>query len=137
MAHNDLAYCSEWGHNRVLEHKATSVPLNLILPVLTKPEIVEQAVAGVLSGQISLSMSNVEAVLVLANAVGFVSLEMACVDYLCVQAQRMTVDVESLQPSEEVVGLYLYSQNIKGPSGHVASVHTLLCAHKSTIYQIL
>ncbi len=46
------------------------MPLSLILPVLTKPEIVEQAVAGVLSGQISLSMSNVEAVLVLANAVG-------------------------------------------------------------------
>ncbi len=42
----------------------------LVLPVLTKPEIVEQAVAGVLSGQISLSLSNVEAVLVLANAVG-------------------------------------------------------------------
>ncbi len=42
----------------------------LLLPVLTKPEIVEQSVAGVLSGQISLSMSNVEAILVLANAVG-------------------------------------------------------------------
>ena len=46
------------------------MPLSLILPVLTKPEIVAQAVAGVLSGQISLSMSNVEPVLVLANAVG-------------------------------------------------------------------
>jgi len=53
-----------------LEHKATAVPLNLILLVLTKPEIVKQAVAGVLSGQISLSMSNVEAVLVFGNAVG-------------------------------------------------------------------
>ena len=42
----------------------------LVLPVLTKPEVVEQAVGGILSGQISLSMSNVEAVLVLANAVG-------------------------------------------------------------------
>ena len=46
------------------------MPVNLVLPVLTKPEIVEQAVAGVLSGQISLSMSNEEAILVLANAVG-------------------------------------------------------------------
>ncbi len=46
------------------------MPVTLVLPVLTKPEIVEQAVAGVLSGQISLSMSNVEAILVLANAVG-------------------------------------------------------------------
>ena len=46
------------------------MPMTLVLPVLTKPEIVEQAVAGVLSGQISLSMSNVEAILVLANAVG-------------------------------------------------------------------
>ena len=42
----------------------------LVLPVLTKPEVVEQAVAGILSGQIRLLMSNVEAVLVLANAVG-------------------------------------------------------------------
>ncbi len=58
------------GHNRVLEHEATAVPVILVLPVLTKPEIVEQAVAGVLSGQISLSMSNEEAILVLANAVG-------------------------------------------------------------------
>lgn len=92
MAHNDLAYCSKWGHNRVLEHEATAVPVVLVLPVLTKQEFVEQAVAGVLSGQISLSMSNVEAVLVLANAVGFVSLETACIDYLCVQAQKMTGD---------------------------------------------
>jgi len=53
-----------------LERKATLVPIILVLPVLTKPEVVEQAVAGILSGQISLSMSNVEAVLVLANAVG-------------------------------------------------------------------
>ena len=58
------------GSQQGLEHKATAVPMFLVLPVLTKPEIVEQAVAGILSGQISLSMSNVEAVLVLANAVG-------------------------------------------------------------------
>ncbi len=62
-------FCSKWGHNRVFEYEATAVPVSLVLPVLTKPEIVEQAVAGILSGQISLSMSNVEAVLVLANAV--------------------------------------------------------------------
>ncbi|KAL0033575.1 hypothetical protein WJX79_004573 [Trebouxia sp. C0005] len=42
--------------------------------------------------RISLSMSNVEAVLVLANAVGFASLETACTDYLHVQAQKMTGD---------------------------------------------
>ena len=53
-----------------MAHQSTAVPFNLILPVLTKPEIVQQAVAGVLSGQISLSMSSVEALLVLANAVG-------------------------------------------------------------------
>ncbi|KAL0034845.1 hypothetical protein WJX77_009549 [Trebouxia sp. C0004] len=78
------------GHNRVLEHTATVVPVILVLPVL--PEIVEKAVAGVLSGQISLSMSNAKAVLFLANAVGFVALETACTDYLCVQAQQMTSD---------------------------------------------
>lgn len=94
MAYNDLAYCrhvcclvlpslaqvcstlkswaccSKWGHNRVLEHKNNGSPLELILPVLTSPDILEQAVAGVLSGQISLSLSSVEPLLVLANAIG-------------------------------------------------------------------
>lgn len=42
----------------------------LVLPVLSRPEVVEQAVAGVLSGQISLSSLSVEPLLVLANAVG-------------------------------------------------------------------
>ena len=41
-----------------------------MLPVLTKPEVVHQAVAGILSGQVGLSLLNVEALLVLANAVG-------------------------------------------------------------------
>ena len=41
-----------------------------MLPVLTSPDIVEKAVAGVLSGNIKLSMSTVEACLVLANAIG-------------------------------------------------------------------
>ena len=41
-----------------------------MLPTLTDPVIVQQAVAGVLKGHIRLSSSNVEAVLVLANAVG-------------------------------------------------------------------
>lgn len=41
-----------------------------MLPVLTRPDVVQQSVAGMLSGQIGLTMSNVEALLVLANAVG-------------------------------------------------------------------
>ena len=53
-----------------MEHQATGVPINLVLPVLTRPEVVQQAVAGILSGQVGLSLSNVEALLVLANAVG-------------------------------------------------------------------
>lgn len=53
-----------------MEHQATGAPINLVLPVLTRPDVVQQAVAGILSGQISLSLMNVEALLVLANAVG-------------------------------------------------------------------
>ena len=41
-----------------------------MLPALTDPAIVQQAVAGLLKGHIRLSSSNIEAVLVLANAVG-------------------------------------------------------------------
>ena len=62
--------CSEGGRNRVKEHQATGVPINLVLPVLTRPDVVQEAVAGILSGEISLSLLNVEALLVLANAVG-------------------------------------------------------------------
>ena len=46
------------------------MPINLTAPVLTRPEIVQQAVIGVLSGQINISLSNVEPLPVLANAVG-------------------------------------------------------------------
>ena len=45
-------------------------PLSLVLPALTDPVTVRQAVAGVLKGHMCLSSSNIEAVLVLANAVG-------------------------------------------------------------------
>ena len=41
-----------------------------MLPVLTSPDIVRKAVAGVLSGNIELSMSTVQACLVLANSIG-------------------------------------------------------------------
>ena len=66
----NICACSKWGHNRVLEHQASKKPINLVIPVLTRADVVQQAVAGTLSGQISLSMLNVEALLVLANAVG-------------------------------------------------------------------
>ena len=42
----------------------------LVLPVLTKQDVMEQAVTGILSGQITLSLASVEALLVLASAVG-------------------------------------------------------------------
>ena len=61
--------CSAWGRNRVLTHSQPQ-PLSLVFPALTDPLIVQQAVAGVLKGHIRLSSSNIEAVLVLANAVG-------------------------------------------------------------------
>lgn len=51
-----------------MEHEAAGQPINLVLPVLTKQDVVH-LVAGILSGQISLSMSSVEPLLVLANAV--------------------------------------------------------------------
>lgn len=62
--------CSKWGQNRVFEHRPQGTPLDLVLPVLTSADIVEKAVAGVLSGKIGLSMSTVEPCLVLANSIG-------------------------------------------------------------------
>ena len=53
-----------------MQHSSNDQPLQLVLPVFTSPQTVQQAVAGMLCGQLSLSASNVEAVLVLANAVG-------------------------------------------------------------------
>lgn len=92
MAPTDLAYCSKWGRNRVAEQQATQSPINLVLPVLTRPDVVEQAVAGILSGQIGLTWFSVEPLLVLANAVGFVSLETTCADFLTWQSQDMTAE---------------------------------------------
>ncbi|KAL3151452.1 hypothetical protein ABBQ38_012458 [Trebouxia sp. C0009 RCD-2024] len=83
---------SKWGHNRLVEHEAINKPISLVLPVLTRPEVVRQAVAGIISGQTGLSLLNVEALLVLANAVGFVSLENTCVEYLSDQARHMKAD---------------------------------------------
>ena len=46
--------CSAWGRNRVLTHTQPQ-PLSLVLPALTDPVIVQQAVAGVLKGHIRFS----------------------------------------------------------------------------------
>ncbi len=45
---------------------AIAGPLQLTLPVLTSPDIVQLAVEGIYSGTIALSWSNVEPMLVLA-----------------------------------------------------------------------
>lgn len=65
---------SKWGHNAIVEHQAAGTPCSLVLPVPTRPDAVQQAVAGILRGQISLSLSTVEPLLVLANAVGVSSM---------------------------------------------------------------
>ena len=62
--------CSDWGYNRIPECSATEPGLQLTMPVLTNCNIVQAAVAGMLSGSISLSLQNAEATLVLANAAG-------------------------------------------------------------------
>ena len=56
----------------MLEHKAggSKAPLKLVLPVACRPELVYTAIAGILGGQIKLSLSTVEAILVLSNAIG-------------------------------------------------------------------
>lgn len=48
----------------------SEAPLQLILPVLTDPAVVQHAVAALYRGLICLSMCSVEAILVLANAIG-------------------------------------------------------------------
>ena len=68
-----FAVCSTWGCNRVQEHQSLA-PLQLMLPVLTAPEVVQYAVAAIHSGSIELNMCNVEAILVLANSIGVIAL---------------------------------------------------------------
>ena len=65
-----ISVYSKWGHNRVVKHEATGKSVGLVLPVLTRPDVVQQAVVGILCGEIGLTMLNVEDFLVLANAVG-------------------------------------------------------------------
>jgi hypothetical protein len=50
----------------VTDFAAIAGPLQLTLPVLTSPDIVQLAVEGIYSGTIALSWSNVEPMLVLA-----------------------------------------------------------------------
>ena len=52
------------------DFEAIAGPLQLTLPVLTSPDIVQLAVAGIYSGTIAVSWSNVEPMLVLANSIG-------------------------------------------------------------------
>ena len=65
-----MCACSKWGHNRVAQHIGRERVLSLTLPVETDPDIVCQAVSGLLGGFVELSALNVEALLVLANSVG-------------------------------------------------------------------
>lgn len=57
----------------------------------TEPSIVRQAVTGLLSGQIKLSLANVGAILVLANATGIECLEATCVTFLGTRVHQMTI----------------------------------------------
>ena len=65
-----MVQCSKWGHKLVDDRDVKAQFLVAVLPVLTAPEIVHQAVAGILGGKINLSAANIEPILVLANAVG-------------------------------------------------------------------
>ena len=65
-----LCHCSSWGYKAMEDNFNRQHQMQAILPVLTKPSIVHEAFAGMLSGQIRLSAANVEAVLVMANAIG-------------------------------------------------------------------
>ena len=47
-----------------------SSPIPLVVPVVTSHDSMQHAVSGMLAGQIKLSLSNLEPILVLANAVG-------------------------------------------------------------------
>ena len=54
------------------DFEAIAGPLQLILPVLTSPDIVQLAVSGIYNSTITLSWSNVEPILV-ANSIGVLS----------------------------------------------------------------
>ncbi|KAL0047541.1 hypothetical protein WJX82_006172 [Trebouxia sp. C0006] len=70
-----LTFSSKWGQNRVSQHTHREQLLCLNLPVRKNPDIVCQAVSGLLGGSVQLSASSVEALLVLANSAGFDALE--------------------------------------------------------------
>ena len=52
------------------DFEAIAGPLQLILPVLTSPQL---AVSGIYNSTITLSWSNVEPILVMANSIGVLS----------------------------------------------------------------
>lgn len=76
LAPADLALYTNWGMSRVQEHKDTE-PLTLVLPVLTDPAVLQEALKGLHSGTLSMSWQTAEAVLVMANSIGVSAFEVS------------------------------------------------------------
>ncbi|KAL0055582.1 hypothetical protein WJX82_002094 [Trebouxia sp. C0006] len=58
MSFSDLSFCCEWGCKLVTDHKGSAGPLQMTLPVLTSPDIVQLAVTGIYRGEIAEWMSD-------------------------------------------------------------------------------
>ena len=81
---NRLYGCSEWGLNRIHDRSSANQALELVIPVQTNPDILQQAIFSLLCGEASFSPCNVEPMLVLANAVGVTAAE--CIKLPCIYA---------------------------------------------------
>lgn len=161
LTHWPTPGCSKWGHNRIHDHPASRQPLELVTPVCTEPEVLQQAVASLLSGEIKLSGRNIEPLLVLANAVGvraaqpvsamylpsitilttlllqFETLEAACLKYLCSRLESTlahTMTVLQLGKLGDHLGL---SRLCEAAANHIIRLPWHYLTTRSFVKQVL
>ena len=95
------------------ERDAWQPTLQAVVPVVTDPAIVQTSVTGMLFGKITLTASNVEPVLVLANAIGVrqnVSQGSTCSPLLSGSACQDSLQVEKLTCQVVCCSLRLWSR---------------------------
>ncbi|KAL0050536.1 hypothetical protein WJX82_001813 [Trebouxia sp. C0006] len=115
MSFSDLSFFCDWGRKRVTDFEAIAGPLQLILPVLTSPQL---AVSGIYNSTITLSWSNVEPILVMANSIGLECLEDACHNFFdqCFPLPEAPFSVHILEvekKGDQTHGCYLLPKDAK------------------------
>ena len=125
IAAADLALYSKWGLS-ILQRHEDNETIKILLPVLTEPAQVCQAVEGLQRGVITLTWLTVEPILVLANAIGVSAPLRTCHSHRRHFKPRLACCYVQLDSLEDACQAYLRSELTVGcPTGCILSVAKL------------